>query len=95
MDRLLTLLIPLRRRLRLRDGWLLAQRTLPFALLADEDHQVCELYGAWGRKKFMGREYDGVLRSTFVISADGEIKKVFENVKPAGHSAEVLAAVKG
>ncbi len=68
---------------------------LPFALLADEDHQVCELYGAWGRKKFMGREYDGVLRSTFVISADGEIKKVFENVKPAGHSAEVLAAVKG
>ncbi len=68
---------------------------LPFALLADEDHQVCELYGAWGRKKFMGREYDGVLRSTFVIGADGEIKKVFENVKPAGHSAEVLAAVKG
>jgi len=68
---------------------------LPFALLADEDHQVCELYGAWGRKKFMGREYDGVLRSTFVIGADGEIKKVFENVKPAGHSAEVLAALKG
>lgn len=68
---------------------------LPFALLADEDHQVCELYGAWGRKKFMGREYDGVLRSTFVIGADGEIKKVFENVKPAGHSAEVLAAVRG
>jgi len=68
---------------------------LPFALLADEDHQVCEMYGAWGRKKFMGREYDGVLRSTFVIGADGEIKKVFENVKPAGHSAEVLAALKG
>ena len=68
---------------------------LPFALLADEDHQVCELYGAWGRKKFMGREYDGVLRSTFVIGADGEIKRVFENVKPAGHSAEVLAAVRG
>ncbi len=68
---------------------------LPFVLLADEDHQVCELYGAWGPKKFMGREYDGVLRSTFVIGADGEIKKVFENVKPAGHSAEVLAALKG
>ena len=67
---------------------------LPFTLLADEDHVVCELYGVWGRKKFMGREYDGVLRTTFLIGADGMIKKVFENVKPADHSAEVLAAIK-
>ena len=67
---------------------------LPFSLLADEDHSVCEQYGVWGQKKFMGREYMGVLRTTFVIGFDGTIKKVFENVKPADHSLEVLAAVK-
>lgn len=66
---------------------------LPFTLLADEEHQVCELYGAWGRKKFMGREYDGVLRTTFVIGADGTILRVFPDVKPEGHSKEVLAAL--
>ncbi|GIV64792.1 MAG: peroxiredoxin [Bellilinea sp.] len=66
---------------------------LPFTLLADEDHQVCELYGAWGRKKFMGREYDGVLRTTFLISSDGTILRIFPDVKPEGHSKEVLAAL--
>jgi len=66
---------------------------LPFTLLADEEHRVCELYGAWGRKKFMGREYDGVLRTTFLISADGTILRVFPDVKPEGHSKEVLAAL--
>ncbi len=67
---------------------------LPFTLLADENHSVCELYGVWGRKKMMGREYDGVFRTTFLISSEGTILKVFENVKPDGHSAEVLAALK-
>ena len=67
---------------------------LPFTLLADADHRVCELYQVWGRKKFMGREYDGVLRTTFLIAPDGAILKVFENVKPDGHSGEVLAALK-
>jgi peroxiredoxin Q/BCP len=66
---------------------------LPFTLLADEDHQVCELYGVWGKKKYMGREYDGVYRTTFLIDAEGRIKKVFENVKPEEHSQEVLAAL--
>lgn len=65
---------------------------LPFTLLADEDHQVCEAYGVWGRKKFMGREYDGVFRTTFLIDQQGVISKVFENVKPAQHSAEVIEA---
>lgn len=64
---------------------------LPFPLLADVDHKVCEQYGVWGLKKFMGREYEGVLRTTFLIGPDGIIKKVFENVKPAQHSQEVLA----
>lgn len=66
---------------------------LPFTLLADVDHQVCELYGVWGRKKFMGREYDGVFRTTFLIDAQGIIVRVFENVSPANHSAEVLAVL--
>jgi peroxiredoxin Q/BCP len=63
---------------------------LPFTLLADEEHKVCELYGVWGRKKMLGREYDGVYRTTFLIGADGVIKKVYENVKPADHSRQVL-----
>ncbi len=66
---------------------------LPFMLLADEGHKVCEQYGVWGRKKAMGREYDGVFRTTFLISPQGKIIKVFEGVKPDGHSAEVLAAL--
>jgi peroxiredoxin Q/BCP len=67
---------------------------LPFALLADEGHAVCDAYGAWGPKKFAGREYMGVLRTTFLIGADGRILRVFENVKPEGHSGEILAALK-
>jgi peroxiredoxin Q/BCP len=66
---------------------------LPFTLLSDEDHAVCELYQVWGRKKFMGKEYDGIFRTTYLIGADGMIKKVFENVKPDGHSVEVLGAL--
>lgn len=64
---------------------------LPFTLLADVDHQVCEDYGVWGRKKFMGKVYDGVYRTTFMIGTDGLIEHIFENVKPAQHSVDVLA----
>ena len=67
---------------------------LPFPLLADEDHAVCDQYGVWGEKKFMGREYMGVQRTTFLIDPAGMIKKVFENVRPAEHSMEMLAAVR-
>jgi len=66
---------------------------LPFPLLADIDHMVCELYGVWGLKKFMGKEYDGVFRTTFIIDPQGVIARVFENVKPAEHSVEVLEAL--
>jgi len=69
--------------------------SLPFTLLADEDHQVCLAYGVWGPKKFMGKEYDGVYRTTFLIDAQGMMVRVFESVKPDGHSAEVLAALRG
>ena len=57
------------------------------------DKKVCKLYGVWGKKKFMGREYMGVRRTTFLIGPDGKIVRVFENVKADGHSQEVLAAI--
>lgn len=70
-----------------------AKYNLPFPLLADEDHKICDLYGTWGPKKFMGRSYEGVLRTTFLIDPEGKIIKVFEKVKPAEHSKEVLAEI--
>ena len=66
---------------------------LPFPLLADEGHRVCDLYQVWGPKKFMGKEYEGVLRTTFLIDENRQIVKVFEQVRPAEHSAEVLSAL--
>jgi peroxiredoxin Q/BCP len=66
---------------------------LPFPLLADADHAVSEAYGVWGLKKFLGKEYMGVRRTTFVIDEQGRIARVFENVKPDAHSREVLAAL--
>jgi peroxiredoxin Q/BCP len=66
---------------------------LPFVLLSDPEHQVCEAFGVWGLKKMYGREYEGVFRTTFIIGPDGTIKRVFENVKPSDHSEEVLAEV--
>ena len=68
--------------------------SLPFSLLADDEHKICDLYGVWGPKKFMGRGYEGVIRTTFLIDSNGRIAKVFENVRPAEHSAEVLEAAK-
>lgn len=68
---------------------------LQFPLLADEGHKVCDLYQVWGPKKFMGKSYEGVLRTTFLIDAQGDIKKVYENVRPAEHSAELLKDLAG
>lgn len=66
---------------------------LPFTLLSDEDHAVADAYGVWGLKKFMGREYEGMDRATFLIGPDGRIEAVWPKVKPEGHAEEVLAAV--
>lgn len=66
---------------------------LPFTLLADENHKIVNAYGVWGRKKFMGREYDGTHRVTFLIGPDGKIKKIWPKVKPEPHAAEVLEAI--
>jgi peroxiredoxin Q/BCP len=66
---------------------------LPFTLLADPDHAVADQYGVWGEKSYAGKTYLGVHRSTFVIDADGTVKKVMHDVKPATHADDVLAVL--
>lgn len=71
---------------------------LPFPLLSDAGHAVAQRYGVWAMKKFMGRSYMGVERTTFIIGPDGTVARVFRNVKPAGHAKEIrkaLAELKG
>ena len=63
---------------------------LPFTLLADEDRTVLEAYNVWGLKKFMGKEYDGVHRTTFVIDEKGIIEKIFLKVKTTDHTNQIL-----
>ncbi|HKX85358.1 MAG TPA: thioredoxin-dependent thiol peroxidase [Flavobacterium sp.] len=63
---------------------------LPFPLLADEDKKVIEAFGVWGPKKFMGREFDGIHRTTFVISENGIIEEVIQKVKTKEHAAQIL-----
>lgn len=67
--------------------------SLPFPLLADEDHAVAEAYGAWGDKSMYGRKYKGILRTTYLIDPQGRIAEVFQKVKPKGHARQVLDAV--
>jgi peroxiredoxin Q/BCP len=64
---------------------------LPFPLLADEEHSVANAYGVWGPKKFMGREYEGIHRTTFVIGEDGKLEDVILKVKTKDHTAQLLA----
>ncbi len=66
---------------------------LPFTLLADELHEVCELYGVWKEKSMYGRKYMGVERSTFLIDAKGKLAKAWIKVTPKGHAEEVAAAI--
>ena len=63
---------------------------LPFRLLADPDKEAANAYGVWGRKKFMGREYDGILRTTFLIDGNGVIERVITDVRTKDHAAQVL-----
>lgn len=67
---------------------------LPFTLLSDEDKTVVNAYGLWAKKKFMGREYMGTLRTSFIIDPKGVIAKVYEGVKPETHAEEVLQDLK-
>jgi peroxiredoxin Q/BCP len=70
-----------------------AKYDLPFHLLADMDKEVCRAYDVWGLKKSFGREYEGVLRTTYLVDSEGNIARVFKNVKPADHSVEILEAL--
>ena len=63
---------------------------LPFPLLADEDKSVIQAFGVWGPKKFMGKEYDGIHRTTFVIDENGIIEEVISDVKTKAHTAQIL-----
>lgn len=67
--------------------------SLPFKLIADTELEVIKAYGVWGLKKFMGKEYDGIHRTTFVIGTDGNLEKVFTKVKTKDHTAQILEAL--
>jgi len=68
--------------------------TLPFSLLSDTEKKVINAYGVWGKKKFMGREYLGITRTSFLVDPKGKIAKIYESVKPDLHADEVLADLK-
>ena len=63
---------------------------LPFPLLADVDHQVLNAFGVWGPKKFMGREFDGIHRKTFVVNQEGVVTRVIDKVKTKDHATQIL-----
>jgi peroxiredoxin Q/BCP len=63
---------------------------LPFPLLADEDKEVINAFGVWGPKKFMGKEYDGIHRTTFIINEEGKIEEVIKKVKTKAHTEQIL-----
>jgi thioredoxin-dependent peroxiredoxin len=65
--------------------------SLPFPLLSDADGQVAATYDSYGLKKFMGKEYMGISRNTFIIGPDGKIEKIYRKVKPEAHATEILA----
>ncbi len=77
-----------------RLGKFIEKQDLNFTLLSDEDHAVAEKYGAWGLKKFMGREFMGVLRTTFIIGKDGRLKHVMEKVNTKTHHDDVMALIR-
>jgi peroxiredoxin Q/BCP len=66
---------------------------LPFTILSDTDKKVITLYEAWGKKRMFGKEYDGILRTTYIIDPQGVIKKVYEQVKPDEHAQQIIADI--
>jgi peroxiredoxin Q/BCP len=68
------------------------KQKLNFPLLSDPDHKMLESYDVWRIKKFMGRSFQGIVRSTFLIGTDGKIEQMWDSVKVKNHAAEVLAA---
>jgi len=72
----------------------IAKFDLPFPLISDTEKEIIKAYGAWGPKKLYGREYEGLLRSTFVISEDGKIEQIFMKVKTKDHTNQILETLK-
>ena len=70
------------------------KQALNFDLLSDEDHKIADKYGAWGPKKFMGREFDGILRSSFIVGKDGKLKYIMDKVKTKTHHDDVIDWIK-
>ena len=70
------------------------KKDLNFTLLSDEDHAIADKYGVWGPKKFMGREFDGIHRITFIIGKDGKLKHIMEKVKTKSHHDDLIALIK-
>jgi peroxiredoxin Q/BCP len=68
-----------------------AKQKLNFPLLSDPEHKMIEAYGAWRMKKFMGRSFEGIVRSTFLIGPDGKLEEIWDNVRVRGHATQVLA----
>jgi len=68
----------------------IAKYDLPFTLLADENKEVIQSYNAWGLKKFMGKEYEGIIRKTYVIDENGKIEDIIEKVKTKDHTAQII-----
>ena len=68
--------------------------SLPFSILSDVNKEVIKEYGVWGKKKFMGKEYEGIKRTSFLVDAEGKIEKIYEEVKPAEHAKEVILDIK-
>lgn len=66
------------------------KKSLPFTLIADTDHSIADLYGTWGAKKFMGREYMGIIRTTFIINIDGRIENIINKVDTKDHFNQIL-----
>ncbi|WP_439106884.1 thioredoxin-dependent thiol peroxidase [Congregibacter sp.] len=77
-----------------RLGKFIEKQELNFTLLSDEDHAIADKYGCWGLKKFMGREFMGILRTTFIVGKDGRLKHVMDKVKTKSHHDDVLALIK-
>lgn len=75
-------------------GRFIDKQDLNFTLLSDEDHAITDKYGCWGLKKFMGREFMGVLRTSFIIGKDGRLKHVMNKVKTKTHHEDILSLIK-
>lgn len=75
------------------DAWI-GKLGIPFTLVADPDHKAIDAYGVWGEREFNGNKYMGILRTTFLIGADGVVERVWEGVTPTGHADQVLEALR-